>query len=503
MDYSLERMRAKCLCLDIETSRQDKLNLREIGAYRPDTEVRLRLSAKSPDLVGKLDNVTEGATFVLGHNVIAFDQPALALLHPDLTLHKLPLVDTLELSPIAFPQNPYHRLVKDYKLYTTVKNNPVKDAELAYELFLDQREALLQRVAEHPDEALCLHYLLTPENGKGVANFFATLRAALRPSFTDARLAWLRATENKACRVGQHRVVNEFLPDAEWHKPLAYVLAWLRVSGGNSVLPPWVSLTFPKTRELINLLRDSPCNDPDCQWCQEQHDLSKLLPHYFPGITQFRATPTTEDGRSLQQAIVENGFAGMPSLAILPTGGGKSLCYQLPALARFYRNGSLTVIISPLQSLMKDQVDNLESRGITCAGYLNSLLNPIERRAMLDKLRLGDIGLIFVAPEQFRSTAFTNALTHRIASPNGDMTFAPIICMCRDLSNIAKKISPRQSFVSRQPQNRMSCRISSIISKIVWAWRWQSWKAASNAKTCSMKSMRYLRRPNIPKYCAC
>ena len=113
----------------------------------------------------------------------------------------------------------------------------------------------------------------------------------------------------------------------------------------------------------------------------------------------------------MQQAIVEHGFAGIPTLAILPTGGGKSLCFQLPALARFYRNGSLTVVISPLQSLMKDQVDNLEARGITCAGYLNSLLNPLERRVMLDKLRLGDLGLIFVAPEQFRSTAFTKALS--------------------------------------------------------------------------------------------
>lgn len=139
----------------------------------------------------------------------------------------------------------------------------------------------------------------------------------------------------------------------------------------------------------------------------------ELLPKYFPGITSFRPTPCTPDGRSLQQAIVENGFSGKPSLAILPTGGGKSLCFQLPALARYYRNGSLTVVISPLQSLMKDQVDNLEARGITCAGYLNSLLLPPERRIMLDKLRLGDLGLIFVAPEQFRSVAFANALMHR------------------------------------------------------------------------------------------
>jgi ATP-dependent DNA helicase RecQ len=413
MSQKSEKPRAKCLCIDIETARRNSLRVREIGAYRPDTGARLRISGKAADLKHQLDRITEGAAFVLGHNVVAFDQPSLLLLHSDLALHRLPLVDTLELSPIAFPQNPYHRLVKDYKLCTTTRNDPIRDAELAYELFLDQAEALRLRADEVPDEMLCFHFLLAPENGRGMANFFATLRAALRPSLAEAQAAWSRITAGKVCRVGRQTVVNDYLADPAWGKPLAYVLAWLRVSSGNSVLPPWVSRSFPRTRELIAILRDVPCTDPECIWCLEQHDLLKLLPRYFPGITRFRETPRMEDGRSLQQAIVEQGFAGRPTLAILPTGGGKSLCYQLPALARFYRNGSLTVIVSPLQSLMKDQVDNLEARGITCAGYLNSLLNPLERRLMLDKLRLGDLGLIFVAPEQFRSSAFANALAHR------------------------------------------------------------------------------------------
>lgn len=429
--------------------------LREIGAFRPDTDARLRVSGKAADLAVKLNQMTEGAAFVLGHNVIAFDQPTLLLLHPDLLLHRLPLVDTLELSPVAFPQNPYHRLVKDYKLCTTTRNDPVRDAELAYELFLDQAEALRQRVQEQPDEALCLHFLLAPENGKGMASFFATLRNALRPSLREAQAAWQNATDGKVCKTGQQRVINDYLADREWHKPLAYVLAWLRVAGGNSVLPPWVGLTFPKTRELIAMLRDVPCSDPDCRWCEEQHDLLQLLPRYFPGIDQFRPTPTTDEGKSLQQAIVENGFAGTPTLAILPIGGGKSLCYQLPALARFYRNGSLTVIISPLQSLMKDQVDNLEARGITCAGYLNSLLNPLERRVMLDKLRLGDLGLIFVAPEQFRSTAFANALTHREI---GAWVFDEAHC----LSKWGHDFRPDYLYVSRFIKNRQKDKPSPV-----------------------------------------
>ena len=410
---SAEKPRAKCLCLDIETARQDSTRLLEIGAYRPDSGNKERISGKAKDLVPRLNALSEGAAFVLGHNITAFDLPTLALLHPGLSLHQLPLVDTLELSPVAFPQNPYHRLVKDYKLCSTTRNDPVRDAELAYELFLDQGEALRQRVREHPDEALCLHYLLAPEQGRGVASFFATLRHCLRPGLHEAQAAWRAATHGKVCQTAQKTIVDDLLPDRAWQKPLAYVLAWLRVAGGNSVLPPWVAFSFPKTRELIARLRDTPCTDPACEWCREQHDLNRLLPRYFPGITRFRSTPTTADGHSLQQRIVENGFAGKPTLAILPTGGGKSLCFQLPALARYYRNGSLTVVISPLQSLMKDQVDNLEARGISCAGYLNSLLNPLERRAMLEKLRLGDLGLIFVAPEQFRSPAFVNALKHR------------------------------------------------------------------------------------------
>ncbi|MCQ8116868.1 RecQ family ATP-dependent DNA helicase [Methylomonas rosea] len=450
-----ERTRAKCLCIDIETARQDSLKLREIGAYRPDTDARLRISGKAADLRQKLDQISEGAAFVLGHNVIAFDQPALSVLHPDLALLRLPLVDTLELSPVAFPQNPYHRLVKDYKLCTTTRNDPVRDAELAYELFLDQAEALRQRVIEQPDEALCLHFLLTPENGKGVANFFASLRAALRPSLNDVQAAWQRATEGKACRAGQQQIVNHYLPDPVWHKSLAYVLAWLRVAGGNSVLPPWVSLSFPKTRELIATLRDVPCGDAECVWCREQHDLSQLLPRYFPGITQFRPTPTTEDSRSLQQVIVEHCFSGTPTLAILPTGGGKSLCYQMPALARFYRNGSLTVIISPLQSLMKDQVDNLEARGITCAGYINSLLNPLERQVMLDKLRLGDLGLIFVAPEQFRGSAFAKALQHREV---GAWVFDEAHC----LSKWGHDFRPDYLYVSRFIKTRQKDKPSPV-----------------------------------------
>ena len=79
----------------------------------------------------------------------------------------------------------------------------------------------------------------------------------------------------------------------------------------------------------------------------------------------------------------------------------------------YWRAGQLTVIVSPLQSLMKDQVDNLVTAGVTCAVTTNGLLTPLERRAALDKIRLGDAGIVLVSPEQFRSRTFAEAIRMR------------------------------------------------------------------------------------------
>jgi ATP-dependent DNA helicase RecQ len=90
-----------------------------------------------------------------------------------------------------------------------------------------------------------------------------------------------------------------------------------------------------------------------------------------------------------------------------------SLCYQLPALAHYWRSGKLTVVISPLQSLMKDQIDNLVRQGVYCAVALNGLLTPPERKEVLRKIELGEAGIVLVSPEQFRNRSFAAALAGR------------------------------------------------------------------------------------------
>lgn len=185
------------------------------------------------------------------------------------------------------------------------------------------------------------------------------------------------------------------------------------MAGSNSVLPPWVRLGHPLTGELIRRFREVPCSSADCAYCRRVHNSTAQLRTFF-GLDAFRPTPQTEAGGSLQQAIVEAGMAGESLLAILPTGGGKSFCYQLPALVRNYRRGVLTIVLSPLQALMKDQVDGLVRRtGTPFAAALYGLLTPPERSDVLRKIRLGDIALLYVSPEQLRNRSFADAIAQR------------------------------------------------------------------------------------------
>ncbi len=110
--------------------------------------------------------------------------------------------------------------------------------------------------------------------------------------------------------------------------------------------------------------------------------------------------------RAGQREVIEDVLAGRDVLCVMPTGGGKSLCYQLPALLLT----GPTLVVSPLIALMKDQVDALLQRGLR-ATLLNSTLDPAEQRARLSEIEAGQYDLVYVAPERFRSPRFVETMT--------------------------------------------------------------------------------------------
>jgi len=109
--------------------------------------------------------------------------------------------------------------------------------------------------------------------------------------------------------------------------------------------------------------------------------------------------------RPMQGEAIEAALAGRDSLVVMPTGGGKSLCYQLPSLV----SDSTDVVISPLVALMKDQVDALEAIGYPAAA-LHSGLSPEERSSILDRLRAGELRLLFSAPERLVNSGLLDTL---------------------------------------------------------------------------------------------
>ena len=400
-----------CLSLDLEVGVEDR-RIHRFAAIRPHTGQSLRFPAGRGGLataLNKLDDLADSAEFLLGHNIIDFDLPHLRAANPNLRLLRLPAVDTLRLNPLAFPRNPYHHLVKHYQdgqLKRGRTNDPELDARLTLEVFDDQQREF--RVAS-PDLLTAWHWLTARSDGEGFDRFFASVRGSQKPVDAEAHLAIYALLNGKACQTHSRKAIV----NAERHAwELAYALAWISVSGGNSVMPPWVRHQFPEAGRLVRRLRDTSCADAGCDWCRERHDARKELGRWF-GFADFRQEPSDDAEKPIQQSIVEAAMAREHVLGILPTGSGKSLCYQLQALSRYDKTGALTVVISPLVALMADQVRGLEKQGIGCCATVNGMLSMPERANALDRVRLGDAGIVLIAPEQLRSVSFRRVLEQR------------------------------------------------------------------------------------------
>jgi ATP-dependent DNA helicase RecQ len=182
---------------------------------------------------------------------------------------------------------------------------------------------------------------------------------------------------------------------------IAYGVAWLRVAGGNSVLPPWVHRTFTETSRLIHELREIPCDEPSCGYCRENHHAETLLARDFDKAS-FRPLPANPDGGSLQRDIVMPASAGRASSRSCRPAPA-SPCATRSRRSRITGGAAGSPSCSPLQSLMKDKIDNPVRQGIYSAVALNGLLTASKRRQVLDRIALGDAGIVLVSPEQFRN----------------------------------------------------------------------------------------------------
>ncbi|MBQ9592029.1 MAG: RecQ family ATP-dependent DNA helicase [Paludibacteraceae bacterium] len=337
---------------------------------------------------------------ICGHNIINHDLKYTSLRgNPT-------IIDTLPLSPLLFPKRPYHHLVKDDKLQVDELNNPVNDSQKARTLLNDEITAWEQLSSDRKK----LYYQLLHDNDH-FKGFFKHIgySSAVHKSFLGRILnsqpnltpLILKEFEGKVCSHADFEMLVRQYPIE-----LAYSLAVIGVDDIFSITPAWVLYNYPRVVNVLNLLCDTSCGD--CDYCHSRLDAHSGLKEFF-GYNEFRIF----DGVPMQQHAVESAIRGESLLTIFPTGGGKSLTFQLPALMVGRNIHGLTVIISPLQSLMKDQVDNLVVRGISEAVTINGLLDPIERATAIQQVADGTANLLYIAPEMLRSKTIEKLLINR------------------------------------------------------------------------------------------
>lgn len=404
-----------CLSVDLEVS-PATAKLFAFAAVRVDgSSVVVGAKGSVEQGLDRLHNTPAETRHILGHNILHHDLPHLVAARPALAkLFNAP-IDTLWLNPLAFPRNPYHHLVKHYhdgRLQSGHVNDPEMDARLVFDVLRNQLAALQQMKRDQPDAVSAYHFLTTrPDQSAGFDAVFRHVRQAPPPSLIEAEQSILRLLSGRACHSGTRQLLQRLSnPQRSW--PTAYALSWILVAGGESVMPPWVRMTFPEAARIVRDLRDSACGDPGCTWCHEHNDPVKALSRWF-GFDGFRPEPVDDMGRPLQERIVDEAMKSVPLLGILPTGTGKSVCYQIPALSKFDKTGALTVVISPLVALMADQVQGMERSGIATAVTMNGLLSMPERQDALDKVRMGEASMLLISPEQLRSVSVRTILAQR------------------------------------------------------------------------------------------
>ena len=385
----------KIVFIDTEVGINDR-RVHDIGALRLDGSILH--SGKVNDLIDFLQDTR----FVCGHNVIHHDlkflQPSMGSMGQN--LHP---IDTLYLSPLLFPKRPYHKLLKDDKLQVDELNNPVNDCKKDQILFNDEVEAF----ADLPKELKHIYYQLL-KNVPEFQSFFEYVEyssAAPKGLFSFFRhddLGIRNFFKGKICENADidHLIKNHPVE-------LAYALALIHVDDSTSIMPPWTLKNFPLIYNVITLLKNHPC-EQGCPYCREKLNAVSALNRYF-GYSSYR----TYNGEPLQERAVQAAIDGKSLLVVFPTGGGKSITFQTPALMAGENEHGLTVVISPLQSLMKDQVDNLAQAGITTVVTVNGLLSPVERADAFRRVADGSASLLYISPEMLRSKTVEKLLMFR------------------------------------------------------------------------------------------
>jgi ATP-dependent DNA helicase RecQ len=334
----------------------------------------------------------KGYDILCGHNIFRHDLKYLQKEVQQARIRKF--IDTLPVSTLLFAEKPYHPLLKDYKINKDEKNDPFVDAALTHRLFV----TLVEQFQKLDLELQTIYYQLLRKT-ETFGAFFDYMKFK---SNTEDLISLIHSRfQNQICTSIDLKPIIKDYPEE-----LAFCLAIINTSNSASLSPEWILYQYRDFLPLMIKLRGTPCHQ--CEYCNQHFDTRRALKEYFNYENYLLF-----DGENLQEQCVIDQINGKSIIGVFPTAGGKSLAFQVPALIMAETVKGLTVVISPLQSLMQDQVKNLSEKHVFNVGTINGAMNSIERKNTIDRVREGEIHLLYLAPEMLRSPSVFRLLRRR------------------------------------------------------------------------------------------
>ncbi len=388
----------KLLFCDIEAAIKTR-KIKELGFIYNNQELKTSSIHEASDFLTKLD-----IDYIVGHNFIDFD---LQILKESSLYEKIKtfnIIDTLPLSLLLFNEKTVHSLPKNYKTEDDFKNNPVEDSKITKRLL----EKLKKRFLSLDSIIQNIFYNLLKEEVY-FSSFFRFIEKDINFKEYDKDTLYTEIlTFHKKVIIN-----NDFLEELIQDKPiqLAYILAILTPHIEIKSHPPKILFTYPD----IVTIQKKLCFQID----NAIKNISNFSKEVF-GFENFREFPRLNadifDNPSIsQREMVEASLKDESFITVLPTGGGKTFTFWLPAIYKSKAYKGLTVVISPLQALIEDHIKSFNSK---VANYkavaISGFMSPLERSEAVEQVINGDADILYIAPESLRSNTIFNILKNRL-----------------------------------------------------------------------------------------
>ena len=383
--------------LDLEVNKKTK-KIKEFGLIYKDNELKTSSLQKVKEFVKKCDT-----TYICGHNFIDFDLEILKETSLYKDIKDFSFVDTLPLSLLLFNEKTVHSLPKNYKNEDDFENDPVEDSKITSRLF----DKLFDQFLALDIDTQSIFYSLLKDD-KYFSGFFESIELS-------NKLYFLKKDSLKIVILDIHKNViqnEDYLREviADHSVELAYILAILTPHIEIKSHPPKVLYSYPNIVSIQKKL----CFDLD----KSIDELSQFSKDTF-GFGTFRIfqrlnADIFDEQTISQKEIIEASLKDDSFLTILPTGGGKTFTFWLPAIIKAKAYKSLTVVISPLQALIEDHITSFNSK---VANYkavaISGFMSPLERSEAIEQTISGVADILYIAPESLRSNAIFNILKNR------------------------------------------------------------------------------------------